>query len=146
MTIEKVVTGEAASFAPGSFDLTLSCVSVGEDVVLGDRANLTLKAGEPVTVSDIPWGSTCTVTEKPGSGATGFEATEVTVTSRDAENAATITATNRYDLASLVVDKTVGTKAKDQDGNALDHGTFDFSATCTFLGEVVVADGFDASP
>ncbi len=145
VTIEKLVTGEGSAFAPDRFDLTLACTSVGEAVTLGERAKVSLGAGEPVTVGDIPWGSSCTVGEDTSaSGASGFQATTVIVNKRDAATAATITATNRYDLASLKVAKRVTQSAKDQEGTALDHGTFDFTATCTFLGSPVTAEGFEA--
>jgi hypothetical protein len=143
LQIEKVVTGPAAQYAPAEFDLTLVCTSAGEDVDLGDRANVTVSADEPVTIEDLPWGSECTVAEDPGSGATEFDATTVTVVRAD-QTVPIIVATNTYDNASLSLTKDLGQTALDENGDPVAYGPFSFAVDCTFLGEPVYAAGYDA--
>ena len=46
----------------------------------------------------------------------------------------------------MSVTKTVTTDAVDQDGDPISYGPFDVEVTCTYLGEAVVADGFEDSP
>ncbi|MFB9618894.1 DUF5979 domain-containing protein [Brooklawnia cerclae] len=140
--VVKEVTGDRSDVAPESFDLTLECTSLGEDVPLGDAANLTVTAGVPATVDGIPYGSECTVTEPGGSGATEFTATTVTV--GDATGSpARIVATNRYDATSLRLLKTVDTSAVDASGEPIGFGLFSAEAVCTFAGRPVYADGYE---
>ena len=57
------------------------------------------------------------------------------------------TVTNRYDLASLTVGKTVLTDAVDEnDDPVYPVDPFAFSVSCTFQGDPVLADGFAATP
>lgn len=144
LAVEKKVDGAAAAYAPDSFALTVHCTSVGEDVDLGDQATVTATANEvtPVDV-DIPWGSTCTVTEDAAAaGNPQFEATTVTI--GRAPEVVTVEATNTYPYASLSLAKDVTGSAVDQDGNPLTYGPFTFTVDCTYLGEPVYADGYSA--
>ncbi|HEY9291253.1 MAG TPA: DUF5979 domain-containing protein, partial [Microlunatus sp.] len=141
LQIEKVVTGPAAEYAPAEFHLNLQCTSAGEDVDLGDKADVTVTPNEPVQVDDLPWGADCTVTEDPDSGTSGFEATTVTVQRAD-QTVPVIIATNTYNDASLSLTKSIGDHAVDQDGNPIAYGPFSFDVDCSFLGDPVYADGY----
>ncbi|GAA2135648.1 hypothetical protein GALLR39Z86_37890 [Glycomyces algeriensis] len=146
LRITKEVAGEGAAYAPDEFTLHLACRSaigtrVEDDVDLGDDAVQTVKAGETVTVTDLPYGAECTVTEDDANGATSFEATTVTAVRED-EDPQTIVAVNTYELAGLTVGKTVDSAAVDQDGNPITYGPFGIEVDCTFLGEAVYADGY----
>ncbi|QDP96805.1 DUF11 domain-containing protein [Microlunatus elymi] len=143
LQIEKVVTGPAAKYAPAEFHLNLKCTSVGENVDLGDKADVTVTPNQPVEVDDLPWGSDCTVTEDPDSGASGFSATTVTVQRAD-QTVPIIVATNTYENAQLSLTKAIGDHAVDQDGNAVSYGPFSFDVDCTFLGDPVYATGYSA--
>ncbi|HWK92714.1 MAG TPA: DUF5979 domain-containing protein, partial [Luteimicrobium sp.] len=144
LRIVKEVTGPGADqYAPATFHATLQCTSAGEDVPLGDKADLTLTPGEPVTVTDLPYGADCTVTEDDTNGQTTWTANHVTVTN-DVQDLGLITVTNDYQLANLDVTKTVDSSAVDQDGNPVAYGPFDVSVECTYLGDAVYADGYDA--
>ncbi|GAA2263774.1 hypothetical protein GCM10009853_016300 [Glycomyces scopariae] len=146
LSITKEVTGDGAAYAPETFTLHLKCRSaigtrVEADVDLGADAVQTLTAGETITVTDLPYGAECTVTEDGANGASSFTATTVEVT-RDDEDPLLITAVNTYDLAGLVVRKDVQSNAVDQDGNPVTYGPFTVEVSCTFLGEPVYADGY----
>ncbi|MBE7701791.1 hypothetical protein H9623_15970 [Oerskovia sp. Sa1BUA8] len=147
VSVVKEVTGDGDRFAPGSFPVRLVCRSgVGtrleQEVPLGARGDLTLVAGVPQTVADVPWGSECTVEEDDAATApTDFDATTVTV-GRDDQAPPVVIATNRYDQASLRIAKTVDSAAVDQDGTPVAYGPFTMTVQCTFLGAPVHADGF----
>ncbi|GAA1673156.1 hypothetical protein GCM10009830_19300 [Glycomyces endophyticus] len=146
LSIRKEVAGDGAAYAPDTFILNLKCRSaigtrVEADVDLGDDAVQTVTAGETVTVTDLPYGAECTVTEDDANGASSFTATTVTVTRED-EDPLTIVAVNTYDLAALAVEKRVDSAAVDQDGNPIYYGPFTVQVDCTFLGQPVYADGY----
>ncbi|MEU6859870.1 DUF5979 domain-containing protein [Glycomyces sp. NPDC046736] len=146
LAITKEVTGDGAAYAPDEFTLNLQCRSaigtrVEDDVPLGDKAVQVVAAGETVVVDDLPYDAECTVTEADGSGSTSFSANTVKVT-RDDEDPLLITAENVYELAGLIVRKSVDSDAVDQDGNPITYGPFTFEVDCTFLGEPVYADGY----
>ncbi|KYH43414.1 DUF5979 domain-containing protein [Branchiibius sp. NY16-3462-2] len=143
LQVEKVVTGPAAENAPDTFSATLHCTSVGVEVDLGDKANLTLTPNTPVTVKDLPYNADCWVTESGDGGQTSSSSTHVTVT-RDEQNVPLITLTNVYENASLVVSKTVDTTATDQNGAPLTYGPFQIAVECTFLDKPVYATGYSA--
>ncbi|MEU6249437.1 DUF5979 domain-containing protein [Glycomyces sp. NPDC047010] len=148
LAIRKEVTGDGAAYAPEEFVLNLKCRSavgtrVEDDVDLGDDAVQTVTAGETVTVTDLPYGAECTVTEDDANGATSFETTTVTVT-RETDDPLTIVAVNTYDLAGLVVRKSVDSAAVDQNGDPITYGPFTVRVDCTFLGEPVYATGYSA--
>ncbi|MEU5870924.1 DUF5979 domain-containing protein [Glycomyces sp. NPDC047369] len=148
LSITKEVTGDGAAFAPEEFTLNLKCRSavgtrVEDDVDLGGDAVQTVGAGETVTVTDLPYGAECTVTEDDANGATSFDATTVTVT-RETDDPLTIVAVNTYDLAGLVIGKSVNSTAVDQNGDPITYGPFTVRVDCTFLGEPVYATGHSA--
>ncbi|GAA4843647.1 hypothetical protein GCM10023221_22280 [Luteimicrobium xylanilyticum] len=140
--IVKKVTGPGAGFAPSSFPVTVECTSVGVDVPLGDAAHQTLTPDQEVTVDGIPYGSDCTVSEGDN-GQTGVEVNHVTATN-DPLAIPLVTVTNDYELASLDVTKSVDSSAVDQDGTPVAYGPFHVTVDCTFLGDPVYADGYDA--
>lgn len=143
LKIRKEVSGPAAQYAPASFALTVECTSVGEDVDLGDRAQVTITADETVTIEDLPWGSECTVSEDTAAaGDPEFSATTVTVVRED-QTVPIVIATNIYPSASLVIRKTVEASAVDADGNPLTYGPFVFEVECSYLGQPVYATDYD---
>lgn len=146
LEVNKVVTGEGAENAPDSFALTVQCTSaVGTwvETVL-DPIPITVVPGTPVVVPNLPYGAECTITEDGTNGQTELIVGTVTIDSQDPEDPTTITATNRYDLSSIEISKEVVTDAVDQDGNPVPFGPFVVDVECTFLGEDVYAEGYDA--
>ncbi|MFJ3404454.1 DUF5979 domain-containing protein [Promicromonospora sp. NPDC090134] len=142
LQVVKRVTGEGAAYAPDSFELNVECTSavgtwVEEEL---DPIPVTVSPGTPVTVPNLPYGAECTVTEDPAGGQTALVVGSVTI-GREPE-VVTLTAVNRYDLASLVLSKDVVTDAVDQDGEPVGYGPFEVTVDCTFLGEPVYADGY----
>ena len=147
LAVRKEVAGPGAAYAPAEFDLTLNCTSavgtrVEEEVDLGDKAAITVKAGETVTVTDLPYDAECTVTEDEQSRPSSFTATTVNV-DREDQTVPVIVATNTYELAGIVVRKAVESGAVDADGNAITYGPFTIEVDCTFLGETVYGTGYD---
>jgi hypothetical protein len=121
--------------------VTLHCKSVGVDVPIpNDAKNLTLTPGEPVTVYDLPYHATCTMTEQ----ASGQQNATITtaVVQRDVTDFETVTATNTYDYASLAITKKVDSAAVDQDGNPIPYGPFVVTVTCTYKGQPDYAKGY----
>ena len=55
LSILKKVTGPAAEYAPTTFALTVKCTSVGEPVTLPNDGHITVTAGEPYGIADLPW-------------------------------------------------------------------------------------------
>ncbi|MVA74538.1 hypothetical protein GC722_00580 [Auraticoccus sp. F435] len=140
LQITKVVQGGRADVAPETFRLEVVCTSAGEPVDLGERGVVTVRAGELVTVEDLPHGASCTVADdRAGSYASGFDATSVTVR-RDPVTVPVITATNTYGAASLVLDKRVEGPL-DAAGQPLEQGPFTVEVVCTLGGRPVAADG-----
>jgi hypothetical protein len=143
LKLEKKVSGEAAGqFAPDSFHVTLSCTSVGENVPLPrDVSHQTLTADKPVTVYDLPYHATCTLTEGDNGQTSSNSPVTVTV-QRDVQEFETATLTNEYDYASLAITKKVDSAAVDQDGNPVPYGPFTVTVTCTYNGEPDYAEGY----
>ncbi|MEV8213238.1 DUF5979 domain-containing protein [Leifsonia sp. NPDC077715] len=137
VSIEKDVTGDGAAYAPATFTGTLQCVSAGVPL---DPIPVTLTPGTPVTVDGLPWGAECTFVEDDA-GQTSTSSTTVTV-GTGTDPVPVISVTNRYDLAGLVVTKTVDSAAQDQDGTPIAYGPFTVTVDCTFLGDPVYATGY----
>lgn len=152
LTVSKLIRGAAATapyaFGAGPFTIQVSCTRTGVNVWLG-----TLTFTPPngfvqdlnQTIDNIPAGSRCTLTEPANGGATNVSiqgAIDIV-----GNSTVTRTVTNRFDLASLTVGKTVATAAEDEDGNAVyPVDPFEFSVACTFRGDTVLGDGFASSP
>ncbi|MGK9148212.1 isopeptide-forming domain-containing fimbrial protein [Plantibacter flavus] len=137
----KELAGDGAErYAPATFTGDVTCVSVGEDIPVRP---ITLSAdGTPVSVPDLPWGAECTIAEDDN-GQTSEQINTVTIV-RPPQTVPVVIATNTYDLAGLVVEKSVATDAVDQDGTPVSYGPFDVAVQCLFLDEPVYADGFSA--
>ncbi|MFT4297266.1 MAG: DUF5979 domain-containing protein, partial [Micropruina sp.] len=150
LRVQKVVDGPAARYAPEEFQMTVHCVSLPDDpalraeVDLGSRARLTLRAGQTAELTDIPWGSECTVTEDlAAAGDPRFTASTVRIV-RDGQTVPVVIATNSYPDASLVLTKSTDGSALDAAGDPVGHGPFRFLVTCSLRGQPVYADGFSA--
>ncbi|GAA1988671.1 hypothetical protein GCM10009718_27800 [Isoptericola halotolerans] len=143
LAVDKEVTGPGQAYAPDSFELTVECVSaVGTWVEAElDPITVTVTPGEPVTVPNLPYGAECTLTEGDN-GQSSF--TTETVTIGQEPDVAEITATNDYQLTGLDLAKLVESDAVDATGGAVPYGPFEVMVECTFLGETIYADGYDA--
>ncbi|GGI10725.1 DUF5979 domain-containing protein [Isoptericola cucumis] len=148
LEVNKFVTGDGADqYAPDSFEVQVECTSaVGTWVETDlDPVTITVSPDEPVTVPNLPYGAECTLTEDAAvNGQTDFTVTPESVTIGDETAPAQIAITNEYDLASLELSKDVVSDAVDQDGNPISYGPFEAAVECTFLGEEVFAEGYDA--
>jgi hypothetical protein len=141
--MEKQVAGDGADkFAPDSFPVTLACTSAGQRVPLPSDVRVqTLTPGTPVTVFDLPYHATCTLTERGDQGQTSSTSGTATV-QRDVSDFEFAVVTNTYDFASLAITKTVDSTAVDQDGNPIPYGPFTVVVRCAYLGHLVYADGY----
>ncbi|MCR2346169.1 hypothetical protein NSP34_25285, partial [Salmonella enterica] len=85
------------------------------------------------------------LTEVAGAnGETEVNAEQATATiGRDTDPLPLVTLDNVYELTGFDVSKQV-VGAVNQDGEAIDYGSFTVAASCSFLGEPVFAEGFDA--
>ena len=139
----KSLAGDATGqYAPDSFPVTLSCTSVGETVPLpADVAKQTLSAGTPVTVYDLPYHATCTLTETD-SGQTSSNSPVTATVQREIQDFETADLVNTFDYASLAITKNVNSAAVDQDGKPIPYGPFTVTVTCTYLNHRVYADGY----
>lgn len=146
VTLTKTITGPAASFIPDgqTFTGNLVCTSLGETA----SYPWTLTADtstDPITVTeeqfdDLPGGASCTVTETSASGQTGYSATTVIVNPlADPTSLPNVTLTNDYQLAGIMVTKTVTTTAP------VYPDDFAFTLSCTFLGVAVPLAAGDAA-
>ncbi|MFJ2297625.1 DUF5979 domain-containing protein [Oerskovia paurometabola] len=142
LEVTKRVAGAGAVNAPATFDLFVQCTSAPGTPVetVLDPIPITVARNSPVTVPNLPYGAVCTITEDGSDGQT--ELIVGTATIGESPDVTTITATNRYDLASIEVSKEVVTDAEDQDGQPVPFGPFEVTVDCTFLGEPVYATGY----
>lgn len=150
LAVEKTVTGVGAALAPAEFQLTVLC-TVGKGTAFEtelDPRTITVKAGERYLLPEqLPWGAECEVQDVPGAnGESGSWSPSGPVTiARSTEAVQVATLANRYDHTALVVDKKV-TGALHENGEPVDYGSFEFSVACTFLGNPVLAAGYESSP
>ncbi|MFE5338754.1 DUF5979 domain-containing protein [Isoptericola sp. NPDC056578] len=147
LQVNKVVTGAGAAYAPDEFQLNVQCTSAPGSWVEKelDPIPITVVPGTPTTVPNLPYGAECTITEDGSNGETELIVGTVTIDSETVDEVPTeIVAVNRYDLGGLVLSKSVESDAVDQDGNPVSYGPFEATVECTFLGEPVFADGYDA--
>ncbi len=157
LTVTKAITGAGASeYGDGVFTVRVSCTrssAAASPVTAGAPANsvyyglLTFSAATVLsrTIDNLPAGSSCTITETANAGATQVtNPTNVTIVGGSTVSR---TVTNRFDLASITVGKTVQTAAVDAEGAPVyPADPFAFSVACTFQGETVLATGFASSP
>ena len=166
LTVTKAITGAATTapydFGQGPFTVLVNCTRAAATIAPATQPSgasgtavwygtLTFTPTTPYgqtmsqTISNIPAGSSCTVTEPDNGGATNVTTQgAVTVVGN---STVTRTVTNRFDLASLTVGKTVLTDAVDEnDDPVYPVDPFAFEVECSFRSAVVLADGFTASP
>lgn len=162
LTVTKAITGAgAAEYGDGTFTVLVSCSRTGIAIVDPETGatsattpanrswygTLTFSADTQLsqTISNIPAGSSCAITEQQSAGAT--EVTNPTNVSIVGGTTVSRTVTNRFDLASLSIEKLVDTSAEDQNGEPVHPADpFLFDVDCTFQGETVLATGYSASP
>lgn len=139
--LEKIVSGPAAEFAPDEFPIQLTCVS-GDTEVLALPEVILVPGADPVEVDRLPWGAECTATEGQY-GQTSTLIGTATVGGPD-DDIGLVTVENVYDVAAITIRKVVDAAGLDARGNPVEYGPFAFSASCTFQGVEVWADGYDA--
>lgn len=162
LTVTKAITGAGATapydFGDGEFTVLVNCTRASASISpatqppgAGSTAvwygTLTFSKSTQLsqTINNIPAGSSCAITEQGSAGATQVtNPSNVTIL---ANSTVSRTVTNRFDLASLTVGKTVLTDAVDAGGDPVyPTDPFEFSVACTFQGDTVIADTFASSP
>ncbi|SDK97994.1 DUF5979 domain-containing protein [Streptomyces indicus] len=143
LKLVKEVDGDAASYAKDrSFDVRVTCAlpdAAGNPTTQIVRKKYTVTADTPVVIKPLPVNSRCWAAEVDTGGADtavvdhGTPRTAVTIT-EDSAGQATITATNTFDAAKLVVRK----KVIGED----EAGSYSFTLACTTAeGDVALAPG-----
>jgi len=141
--VAKAISGDAAAFAPTSYQVTVNCAVAGATVTMPAAGKLTLAAGNAVPytarIDGIPVGAECSTVENTGgasstsyspSNAGGTAAAIVIGTAASsgapvpADQRATVT--NSYGTTSLRVGKTVTT-----DSTVGEFGPFGFTLACS---------------
>lgn len=141
--LEKVVSGPGAEFAPDEFTVQPTCTVDPDATPIDGLDEVTLDAnGDPVGIDGLPWGSECTATETDQGQTTVIIGTATVGGPQDPIGLVTVN--NFFGVGGMSVTKTVTTDAVDQDGTPITYGPFTVRVDCTFLGEPVFADGFDA--
>ena len=162
LTVTKAITGAGATdpydFGDGVFTVLVNCTRAAATISPATQppgatstavwyGTLTFSAATQLsqTLTNIPAGSSCAITEQQSAGATQVtNPSNVTIV---ANSTVSRTVTNRFDLASLTVGKTVLTDAVDEnDDPVYPVDAFAFEVSCTFQSDTVIADGFAASP
>lgn len=120
LVITKAVSGSYAQPVSGSFDFSIDCGAAG---VFPRTIAATSSANGTATVTGLPVGTTCTITETVPQGwsldsSIGGNTNGRSITISAQGNAATFT--NRHDVGSIAINKTI-----DQGS-----GTFRFDLTC----------------
>lgn len=143
--LQKTVSGEGAAYAPDSFTVQPTCTidPDGDDVGNIDEVTLTPGA-DPVVVDGLPWGAECTATETD-QGQADQTINTVVVDGTEPDESVLIDVENVFTLGDLSVTKAVTSEAVDVDGNPLTYGPFQVAVSCTYLGNEVWAEGYDAS-
>jgi hypothetical protein len=134
--VNKVVTGEAAGYAPDSFEVTGTC-SVDGDVLAGFPQTITVVPGTPTEIDTLA-GSTCTAVETDTGQATAVTYRPSNPDDPDSSapvntgpvQPAVITITNEYRAGGLQI-----AKAIDGPGVPLATNPFVFAVTCAFNGD-----------
>lgn len=162
LTVTKAITGAGATdpydFGDGTFTVLVNCTRTAATIAPATQppgaattavwyGTLTFSKDTQLsqTITNIPAGSSCAITEQQNAGATQVtNPSNVTIL---ANSTVSRTVTNRFDLASITVGKTVLTDAVDEnDDPVYPIDPFAFEVTCTFQSDTVIADGFAASP
>ncbi|MFB7891890.1 DUF5979 domain-containing protein [Microbacterium sp. NPDC056044] len=139
IALEKIVSGPAAEFAPGSFPVQLVCTVDGEPIAGLPEIDL-VPGADPVVIDGLPLGAECTATE----GRWGQTETDIgtATVALDTEDIPLVTVENIYDVADLRIRKAVDSDAVDSRGDAIPYGPFAFEVTCEFNGRPAYADGY----
>ncbi|MGB0100205.1 MAG: DUF5979 domain-containing protein [Nocardioides sp.] len=141
--LQKVAEGDGSGYAPDTFDVQLECAVDGEPMTGLPVVTLPTD-GAAEQVDGLPWGAECTASET-NQGQTTDSADSAIVGGPD-DPIGLVTVTNVFELGDMRVTKAVETDAVDQAGDPIQYdGPFDLAVSCTFLGEEVWADGYDAS-
>ncbi|MFN4001097.1 DUF5979 domain-containing protein [Microcella sp.] len=157
LTVTKAITGAgAAEYGDGTFTVRVSCTrssASASPATVGAPSNsvyyglLSFSAATSLsaTIDNLPAGSSCAITETASAGATQVtNPTNVTIVGGSTVSR---TVTNRFDLASITVGKTVQTAAVDAEGEPVyPADPFEYEVACTFQSETVLADDFASSP
>ncbi|MGF6822462.1 hypothetical protein M2317_001366 [Microbacterium sp. ZKA21] len=108
LTVQKIVDGEGgALYGDGPFDFTAVCTYQGQTLL---DETFVLEPGAQRTFGVYPTGTECVVAETSTGGATSTvldPVDGVVVISDDADAAATVTATNTFDLTSIQIVKEI---------------------------------------
>lgn len=126
LEVAKAVEGDAASFAPATFDVTLACtVPDGEGSVaavdMGSFRTVSVPANDSIAVDGIPLGATCIVDSETADGGATRTDLGASATLTSTEVAGEITVTNTFEGGPLdIIKKRVGIAA-------LSHGAGPFT-------------------
>ena len=139
LEVSKVVNGDAASFAPSSFSVTLVCTvpdGAGNNapVDMGASRTLSIPSGGSSQVNGIPLGSNCAVDSEPVTGGATTSDLGSAALLDDVDNAGQITVTNTFDGGPLnIIKNRVGVAA-------LTHGAGPFTVRvrCSWAPDGVV--------
>ncbi|MCU1409578.1 MAG: hypothetical protein JWR04_285 [Rhodoglobus sp.] len=141
--VAKAISGDAAAFAPTSYQVTVSCTVAGATITLPAAGRLTLAVGNAVPytgrIDGIPVGSVCSTVENTGGASStsyspsnaGGTAAAIVIGAAAASGAPVpadqrATVTNSYGTTSLRIGKTVTT-----DSTVGAFGPFDYTLGCT---------------
>ncbi|WP_418275654.1 DUF5979 domain-containing protein [Isoptericola jiangsuensis] len=137
--VTKELTGGAAEFGVGPYEVTAECTFQGEPIDVPGGAVRTFGPGETTTYDELPVGAGCVVTETDAAGATsstvstlgeGAGPGEVVVPAASADaDPVVVTVTNDYPAGALRA-----TKVVDLSGGSFETGPFEVSLACTFEG------------
>lgn len=140
-TVTKKVTGDAASFAAASYDMTVTCTLNGTTVD-GYPQDITVNANDNVTLS-APVASVCTVEETNAHGAT-----TVTVSAPDGitlvsdATANDLTVANDYPDGSFAINK----KLAGPGASIVDPAdAYTFAVVCTFDGREIYNESVEVT-
>jgi len=145
VSIAKLVLGGGAQYGTGPFEFTLTCTFQGQPIDIPGGPTREVGPREIATYTGLPVGAECQETETDTGGATHTSSTTTVVNGlpgqmvvpRAGDGPAIVTATNRYDLGSLVVEKVVTGDGADLYGS----GPFTVALACTFEDEPVEIPG-----
>ncbi|MGL3805206.1 DUF5979 domain-containing protein [Paeniglutamicibacter sp. R2-26] len=139
LAIGKKVDGDAADFAPTDFEVSVTCTFDGQPLPDFTGKTVTVTAGERTSVTGIPVGASCVVSETDSHGATGItwdpagesaNTSAPLVIGKDTE--VDVSVTNTFNGGTLSIRKgTVGSGADEEFAT----GPFEFQLVCTYEGK-----------
>jgi len=161
LEVTKIFAGDGAEkFGTDEFELELSCLRDGVEVVIPDGDVRTVSAESPTALwENLPTGSECTLTETDAGGANstvildaeGNEVadegegytftveTDPTILSVDDQPQPGLQVQNTFNLAQLSVTKIVDSDGLDANGEPVVYGPFEITLTCLWNGQSVPA-------